>query len=590
MAHAARLNLRMQKELKLLLTDPPPGASFPSLSDDSSASSLTSIDALFQGPEGTVYEGGVFKIKIQIPERYPFQPPIVTFATPIYHPNIDNGGRICLDILNLPLSEPNPDDGLMHEPSREFKYNRQTFNQTARSMTEKYARAGESEIAQCSHGNQRHSGLSIEQVSLLLVRWWKFVYFIVPINSLPQIELEGLDTSICDTEDFVSHQRFCGSSSKLSLGSLGFSSNWGSSISKAPDHYYSQNDIDVGQTKEANEISAEYNCKSGKPEASRNKLSLKGPVVSHSRNGEGANINLPSQSSILSETRTPCAYSLQLPLAKVGDSHLPEDYIERGRSTNVSLGQQPLPCITTDPSTDSNKKMHGVPKDAASRLDSTRTHEALPWQQSPTSNKKNPPKDAITRKGSGSTSITLKKGGLVGSSPSSGSLGWLQHHLEDEKENKPPVRCFPPQLTGQSAASPMISSYVLEHRNFYDERKGKQAVIGGHKLSATASKLPLEPVDQLLGSDNNPVLHSKNPPVPRSKFLQVRPDEKQQINQVGEGDSDGKFEQLSGSSEIPESVIVLDSEDSEDDNMPVRSKLSLAKRFLSRKRKSVSDR
>ncbi|KAL0339065.1 UNVERIFIED_CONTAM: putative ubiquitin-conjugating enzyme E2 37 [Sesamum angustifolium] len=500
MALAARLNLRMQKELKLLLTDPPPGASFPSLSDDSSASSLTSIDALFQGPEGTVYEGGVFKIKIQIPERYPFQPPIVTFATPIYHPNIDNGGRICLDILNLPpkgswqpslnistvltsirllLSEPNPDDGLMHEP----------------------------------------------------------------------IELEGLDTSICDTEDFVSHQRFCGSSSKPSLGSLGFSSNWGSSISKAPDHYYSQNDIDVGQTKEANEISAEYNCKSGKPEASRNKLSLKGPVVSHSRNGEGANINLPSQSSILSETRTPCAYSLQLPLAKVGDSHLPEDYIERGRSTNVSLGQQPLPCITTDPSTDSNKKMHGVPKDAASRLDSTRTHEALPWQQS-----------------------------------------WLQHHLEDEKENKPPVRCFPPQLTGQSAASPMISSYVLEHRNFYDERKGKQAVIGGHKLSATASKLPLEPVDQLLGSDNNPVLHSKNPPVPRSKFLQVRPDEKQQINQVGEGDSDGKFEQLSGSSEIPESVIVLDSEDSEDDNMPVRSKLSLAKRFLSRKRKSVSDR
>lgn len=47
MAHAARLNLRMQKELKLLLTDPPHGVSFSSLSDDSSSpsSSLTSINA-----------------------------------------------------------------------------------------------------------------------------------------------------------------------------------------------------------------------------------------------------------------------------------------------------------------------------------------------------------------------------------------------------------------------------------------------------------------------------------------------------------------------------------------------------------------
>ncbi|KAK9060758.1 hypothetical protein SSX86_021464 [Deinandra increscens subsp. villosa] len=167
MAHAARLNLRMQKELKLLLTDPPPGASFPDLSptSDLTSFSLAAIDAQIEGPEGTVYEKGVFKIKIQIPERYPFQPPIVTFGTPIYHPNIDTGGRICLDILNLPpkgawqpslnistvltsigllLSEPNPDDGLMCEASREYKYNKQVFEQKARSMTEKYARSGAS--------------------------------------------------------------------------------------------------------------------------------------------------------------------------------------------------------------------------------------------------------------------------------------------------------------------------------------------------------------------------------------------------------------------------------------------------------------
>ncbi|CAO2165465.1 unnamed protein product [Urochloa humidicola] len=156
MAQAARLNLRMQKEIKLLQDDPPHGVSL----NENGLSSLTSIEARIEGPEGTVYAKGVFILKIQIPERYPFQPPNVTFVTPIYHPNIDNGGRICLDILNLPpkgawqpslniatvltsigllLSEPNPDDGLMAEISREYKYNRQVFDINAQLWTEKYA-------------------------------------------------------------------------------------------------------------------------------------------------------------------------------------------------------------------------------------------------------------------------------------------------------------------------------------------------------------------------------------------------------------------------------------------------------------------
>lgn len=54
------------------------------------------------GSEGTPYHGGVFDLTVTIPDRYPFEPPKVVFKTPIYHPNIDNAGRICLDTLKMP--------------------------------------------------------------------------------------------------------------------------------------------------------------------------------------------------------------------------------------------------------------------------------------------------------------------------------------------------------------------------------------------------------------------------------------------------------------------------------------------------------
>jgi len=53
-------------------------------------SDLTHLEGRFTGPPDTPYEGGQFSIDIKIPNDYPFRPPIMKFATKIWHPNVSS--------------------------------------------------------------------------------------------------------------------------------------------------------------------------------------------------------------------------------------------------------------------------------------------------------------------------------------------------------------------------------------------------------------------------------------------------------------------------------------------------------------------
>jgi ubiquitin-conjugating enzyme E2 D/E len=143
---------RIQKEYKDLQKDCPANTAIAPISEDD----MFKWQATIMGPDETPYSGGLFFLRIKLPEEYPFKPPIVQFATKIYHPNINANGGVWIDILQhnwTPaltidkvvlsvcslLSDPNPDYVFDSEIGTLYKENKAKFDQTAREWTQKYA-------------------------------------------------------------------------------------------------------------------------------------------------------------------------------------------------------------------------------------------------------------------------------------------------------------------------------------------------------------------------------------------------------------------------------------------------------------------
>lgn len=155
---SAMATKRLMKELKDYTTDAAAGIynnkfSLSPYYDESGNINIFKWTGMFYGHVGTPYEGGIFRMNIQIPSNYPLKPPSVVFCTPIYHPNF-NGSSICVDFLkpetgawvpsytltkimlsvNYLLSNPNPDDPLNPAAAAQYVNNREAFNAHAREI------------------------------------------------------------------------------------------------------------------------------------------------------------------------------------------------------------------------------------------------------------------------------------------------------------------------------------------------------------------------------------------------------------------------------------------------------------------------
>ncbi|KAH9856201.1 ubiquitin-conjugating enzyme/RWD-like protein [Lenzites betulinus] len=85
---------RLMRELAELRTSPPEGIRVVTNEDN-----MLDVTGIIEGPEGTPYAGGYFRVRFQFTEEFPAAPPKCWFSTKIFHPNVSTAGEICVNTL-----------------------------------------------------------------------------------------------------------------------------------------------------------------------------------------------------------------------------------------------------------------------------------------------------------------------------------------------------------------------------------------------------------------------------------------------------------------------------------------------------------
>ncbi|KAK2049238.1 ubiquitin-conjugating enzyme h [Colletotrichum somersetense] len=120
--------------------------------------SLQEFYVRFKGPTETPFEGGVWKVHVELPDQYPYKSPSIGFVNRIFHPNIDElSGSVCLDVINqtwspmfdminifevfLPqlLRYPNPTDPLNGEAAALMIREPKSYDAKVKEYVQKYA-------------------------------------------------------------------------------------------------------------------------------------------------------------------------------------------------------------------------------------------------------------------------------------------------------------------------------------------------------------------------------------------------------------------------------------------------------------------
>lgn len=149
--------IRLQEERKQWRKDHPFGFFAKPVKGADGSLDLTLWSAGIPGKAGTIWEGGVYPIKLEFPEEYPSKPPRVRFPSGFYHPNVYPSGTVCLSILNEEqdwkpaitmkqlllgvqelLDTPNPESPAQEPAWKAFSNDRQSYIKKVKEQARKY--------------------------------------------------------------------------------------------------------------------------------------------------------------------------------------------------------------------------------------------------------------------------------------------------------------------------------------------------------------------------------------------------------------------------------------------------------------------
>ncbi|KAK5672761.1 hypothetical protein QVD99_000260 [Batrachochytrium dendrobatidis] len=141
---------RIAREVADIKANPPEGILI--IEDESN---ILDIQAWIQGPVGTPFKTGCFRVKLMLNSSFPQSPPKGVFLTQIFHPNVSESGEICVSTLKKDwksefgikhilltikclLIVPNPESALNEEAGRLILEDYEEFSKHAILITKIY--------------------------------------------------------------------------------------------------------------------------------------------------------------------------------------------------------------------------------------------------------------------------------------------------------------------------------------------------------------------------------------------------------------------------------------------------------------------